>query len=114
MLGWLIRGYLLDRLLRALSRQASGGGYRTAPRRGGPPVRYPYRPPRGSYGYGRPRVVPRRGRGGFFGPVPHYSTRTRRGTQVSVGGCCLPIPVGFLVGATGLLVRWARRPGRSG
>lgn len=35
--------------------------------------------------------------GGFGGfPFPHYSTRTRRGTQVTVGGCCLPIPIGCL------------------
>ncbi|MFI7493998.1 hypothetical protein ACH9D2_04645 [Kocuria sp. M4R2S49] len=29
-------------------------------------------------------------------PFPNYSTRTRRGTNVSVGGCCLPIPIGCL------------------
>lgn len=29
-------------------------------------------------------------------PFPAYSTRTRRGTNVSVGGCCLPIPIGCL------------------
>jgi hypothetical protein len=36
-----------------------------------------------------------RGRFGFWGPVPYYSTRTRRGSEVSVGGCgcCLPIPL---------------------
>jgi hypothetical protein len=33
-----------------------------------------------------------RGRGGLF-PFPHYSTRTRRGSRVSVSGCCLPIPL---------------------
>ena len=39
------------------------------------------------------------GRFGFWGPVPYYRTRTRRGSEVSVGGCgcCLPIP--FLVAA---------------
>lgn len=37
-------------------------------------------------------------RGGFRAfPFPSYSTRTRRGTQVTVGGCCLPIPLGCLV-----------------
>jgi hypothetical protein len=46
--------------------------------------------------YGRPyglaRRRPQRRRGfGFFGPFPTYSTRTRRGTHVSVGGCCLPL-----------------------
>lgn len=36
-------------------------------------------------------------RGGFSGfPFPSYSTRTRRGTQVTVAGCCLPLPIGCL------------------
>jgi hypothetical protein len=35
----------------------------------------------------------RRGRAGFFGPLPYYSTRTRRGSRVTVSGCCLPIPL---------------------
>ncbi len=39
------------------------------------------------------------GRFGFWGPVPYYSTRTRRGSEVSVGGCCLLIPLVSLVGA---------------
>ena len=29
-------------------------------------------------------------------PFPHWSTRTRNGTSVSVGGCCLPLPIGCL------------------
>ncbi|PLC10958.1 hypothetical protein AUQ48_00160 [Kocuria flava] len=29
-------------------------------------------------------------------PFPGWSTRTRRGTQVTVGGCCLPLPIGCL------------------
>jgi hypothetical protein len=31
----------------------------------------------------------------MWGPVPYWTTRTRRGTDVSVGGCgcCLPIPL---------------------
>jgi hypothetical protein len=33
----------------------------------------------------------------LFGPFPTYSTRTRRGTRVSVGGCCLPIPLALSV-----------------
>jgi hypothetical protein len=49
------------------------------------------------------------GRGGFFGPMPYYSGRTRRGTRVHVSGCCLPIPLGMLlataVGARGLMRR---------
>jgi hypothetical protein len=42
-----------------------------------------------------------RGRFGFWGPVPYYSRRTRRGSEVSVGGCgcCLPIPLMATVGA---------------
>lgn len=34
-----------------------------------------------------------RGRGGFFGPLPYYSRRTRGGGRVTVSGCCLPIPL---------------------
>ncbi len=41
-------------------------------------------------------AAPRRGRFGFFGPIPQYSTTTQRGTRVSVGGCCLPLPIGCL------------------
>ena len=37
-----------------------------------------------------------RRRGGFVGPFPYYSGRTRRGTRVTVGGCCLPLPLGML------------------
>ena len=49
------------------------------------------------YGYGRRR---RRDSGfGFFGPFPMYSRRTRGGGRVSVGGCCLPIPLALTVGA---------------
>jgi hypothetical protein len=36
---------------------------------------------------------------GFWGPVPYYSTRTRRGSEVSVGGCCLLVPLLSLIGA---------------
>lgn len=38
----------------------------------------------------------RRGGFGFFGPFPRYATTTRSGTRVSVGGCCLPLPIGCL------------------
>jgi hypothetical protein len=43
-----------------------------------------------------------RGRFGLWGPVPYYTTRTRRGSEVSAGGCgcCLPIP---LIGALGTI-----------
>ena len=46
----------------------------------------------GRYGYGR---RPQR-RTGFFGPVPYHSRRTRGGSRVTVGGCCLPIPLGLV------------------
>jgi hypothetical protein len=51
------------------------------------------------------------GRIGFWGPVPYFSTRTRRGTDVSVGGCgcCLPIPLVVMLGtAAGLRAVWRR------
>ncbi len=44
----------------------------------------------------------------MWGPFPSYSGRTRRGTRVRVTGCCLPLPVGVLLGA-GLLARAFRR-----
>ena len=46
----------------------------------------------GRYGYGR---RPQR-RTGFFGPFPYHSRRTRGGSRVTVGGCCLPIPLGLV------------------
>lgn len=49
---------------------------------------------RGTRRYGRRRS---RGRAGLFGPFPYYSTRTRRGSRVTVSGCCLPIPLGLIV-----------------
>lgn len=65
----LARGYLVDRIVR-------GGGRRR----------------RRQMGYGRRP----RGRGGFYGPFPYYSGRTRGGSRVTVSGCCLPIPLGLL------------------
>lgn len=47
---------------------------------------------RSPYGYGRRR----RARGGFLGPFPYYSRRTRGGSRVTVSGCCLPIPLGVV------------------
>jgi hypothetical protein len=52
-----------------------------------------------------------RGRGtrtGLFGPVPYASTRTRGGSRVTVGGCCLPI-VAAPFGAAGLAMALRRR-----
>ena len=42
---------------------------------------------------------------GFWGPIPYFSTRTRRGSEVSVGGCgcCLPIPLLAGLGVAGTL-----------
>lgn len=56
------------------------------------------------------------GRIGFWGPVPHYSTRTRHGSGVSVGGCgcCLPIPLLTLAGAGAALWALARSHGIGG
>ena len=59
---------------------------------------------RRGYGYRRRR----RGRVGFFGPFPSYTTRTRRGSRVTVSGCCLPIPLALtlaLAAGTWRLVR---------
>jgi hypothetical protein len=74
MLLRLFFGYLLRRMM--------GGGRRRGRR--GPPPRYGRR---------------RQGRVGFFGPFPTYSTRTRRGSRVTVSGCCLPIPLTLVVAA---------------
>lgn len=65
------------------------------------------------YGSGRSPARYGRGRGqqggfGMFGPFPTYSRRTRGGSSVSVGGCCLPIPLALTVGS-GLLARRAVR-----
>jgi len=57
----------------------------------------------------RQRRYGRRGRVGFFGPMPYYSGRTRRGTRVQFGGCCLPIPLGLLAAtALGVLRLFTR------
>ncbi|HEU4658050.1 MAG TPA: hypothetical protein VFR97_11010 [Capillimicrobium sp.] len=61
-----------------------------------PRRRSPYR--RSTFGLGpRPPFAYRRPpqRSGFrmFGLFPSYSTRTRGGGRVQVGGCCLPIPL---------------------
>ena len=80
----LARAFMINRIL------GSGRGSRYGGRYGGR--------------YGRSR-----GRGGFFGPMPYYSRRTRGGSRVSVTGCCLPIPLGLMatlgVGARMLLHR---------
>ena len=52
-----------------------------------------YRTGWGSPDLARRRPSRRREGFGFSGPFPTYSRSTRRGTRVSVGGCCLPIPL---------------------
>lgn len=61
-------------------------------------------------GYGAPRGYGRQsaGRGGFLGPLPYYSRRTRGGSRVTVSGCCLPLTLGML-GAPALVLRAALR-----
>jgi hypothetical protein len=89
---------VLSRLLGAyLFRRLLTGGRRR--RWSAPPPRYQRwsAPP--------PRYAPRRGgRMRMVGPFPTYSTRTRRGSRVTVSGCCLPIPLALTAG-TALGVR---------
>ena len=102
LLSNLARGYLVSR---ALGQRRQPPGY--------PHSGYP------GYGYPQPRGYRRRpvsgyGRPGRFRllPIPHYSRRTRSGARVSVGGCCLPIPLFVVAGSTTstwLAVRALRR-----
>ncbi|MFI7583641.1 hypothetical protein ACH9DO_07590 [Kocuria sp. M1N1S27] len=103
---------------------ASGYDYRAADDQfDGPWARSPLgRPGRGGPGRFGPGYDLSGRRGGRAGrrsgfrmlPFPGYSTRTRRGTNVSVGGCCLPIPIGcltttVLAGAAAVVVGRAAR-----
>lgn len=98
LLRGLIYTYVLDRLRR-------GGGGAVDPRRYGP--RAGGRPGYGGY---RSGGVPRRGDGiRFAGPFPYYRGTTRRGSQVRVGGCCLPIPLLALASTAAVLL--GRRAG---
>jgi hypothetical protein len=48
---------------------------------------------------------------GLWGPFPYYAHRTRRGAEVSVGGCgcCLPIPLLVATGTVGgIWALWRR------
>ncbi|WP_409482919.1 hypothetical protein [Arsenicicoccus dermatophilus] len=45
-------------------------------------------------GWGAPMGGPRSGPSLF--PFPSWTTRTRGGSTVTVGGCCLPLPIGCL------------------
>ncbi|HEX2103794.1 MAG TPA: hypothetical protein VHF51_09090 [Solirubrobacteraceae bacterium] len=86
---------LLSRLLSAyLLRRLLAGGRHRGRRWSAPPPRHARR---------------RAGRMRMVGPFPTYSTRTRRGSRVTVSGCCLPIPLtlaaGVALGARGVLRR---------
>ncbi len=65
----------------------------------------------GSYGRRRSGHAHRRRSSGFgmTGPFPTYSRRTRGGGRVSVGGCCLPIPLALSLGLLSLGRVVARR-----
>ncbi len=96
-LAFLARLFIVRRMLGSRGRPAPRGRYgrRYPTAYGG---RYANR-----YGGGFGQRQPGgRGRVGFFGPVPYYSRRTRGGGRVSVGGCCLPIPLTFTVLLAGL------------
>lgn len=79
-----------------------------------PPRRSPYRRsafgigPRAPFGSRRP---PQRSGFRMLGPLPSSSTRTRGGSRVQVGGCCLPIPLAFTLGGGALLARAVQRRG---
>ncbi|WP_433505068.1 hypothetical protein ACQP04_00110 [Pseudonocardia halophobica] len=86
--GAAMRRYLLDR---ALFGRRAGRSYYPGPRSSS--------------------LARRRGRFGMWGPVPYYSTRTRRGADVSVGGCgcCLPLPLLVVLGVgAALRALWRR------
>lgn len=93
LLRMLARGYVLNRLLRRPGPPASRGYRSYGPHRAVSP-RYP-----------RPAAR----RFGLFGPFPYYSTTTRRGARVSVGGCCLPIPLTIVASAAGAALVVLRR-----
>lgn len=65
---------------------------------GGPSAYPPGGPQDGAFDEPAPR-----GRWGAF-PFPNYTTRTRGGSQVTVGGCCLPLPIGCLTILAGAAV----------
>jgi hypothetical protein len=91
----LVRAFLLRRFLLGGRRRGRGyggwgGGYGTRGYGG-----------RGYGGWGGRGYGGRRRSGGFrfVGPFPTYSGRTRRGSRVTVSGCCLPIPLGLTIAA---------------
>jgi hypothetical protein len=96
MLSLLARVWLIRLVFGSQSRRRGRSSY------GGSP----YLPGRRTYGYGRRR----RSEGfGLWGPFPAYSRRTRGGGRVSVGGCCLPIPLGLALAIIGAVRALTRR-----
>jgi hypothetical protein len=91
LLKWLLRAFFLRRLFGGRQRSRGYGGWPG----GGYGGRRGYGGWGGRGGYGR------RQSGGlrFLGPFPTYSTRTRRGSRVTVSGCCLPIPLALTIAA---------------
>ncbi len=102
-LGSLARAFVLDRLLRGQSRRARRGHHGYGGRRAA--MDSPF--------YAEPYAGRRRGGLRFFGPIPYYSRRTRSGAQISVGGCCLPIPLAVLATTITAGVVSARRLARA-
>ena len=97
MLSLLARVWLMRRIFGSQPRRRGRSSYG-----GGSPYLYGSRP----YGYGRRR---RSGRFGLWGPFPTYSRRTRGGGRVSVGGCCLPIPLALSLAIIGAVRAVTRR-----
>jgi hypothetical protein len=98
----LLRAYLFRRLLAGGRRRPrgyggwGGGGYGGRGGRGSGGWGSG-----GSGGWGARGYGGRRRSGGFrfVGPFPTYSTRSRRGSRVTVSGCCLPIPLALTIAA---------------
>ncbi len=89
------------------------------PRDAQPPRNWPPQDfvPDDAYDQQAPRPAsPRRGRL-RRPPFPTYSRTTRSGTRVTVGGCCLPLPIGCLatvLTVSGAVVVRAIRHGSGG
>jgi hypothetical protein len=99
---WLLRPLLMRWLWRRLTGRGRGGPEARGGRRsrGTAPARRSRAPASGGRRGG--------GRFGFLGPLPSYSTRTRRGSRVTVTGCCLPLSLGALA-VPALVLRAALR-----
>jgi hypothetical protein len=97
MLSLLARVWLIRRLFGSQPRRRGRSSYG-----GGSPYHYGRQPSR----YGRRR---RSDGFGMWGPFPTYSRRTRGGGRVSVGGCCLPIPLALALGTVGAVRAVTRR-----